>query len=54
MCRASATRAEITLEEETVFPLDQGVSSLTWKSLLEGDRHRPDMVNTVFVLFKII
>lgn len=29
LCRASATRAEITVEEETLFPLDQGVSSLT-------------------------
>lgn len=48
---ASATKAEIIEEEEPVLSLDQGVSSLTWKSLLEGGCHGSNMVNK---LFKII
>lgn len=49
--RASAARAEITVEEESLFPLDQGVSSLTWKSLLEGDHHLSDMVKYCFLRY---
>lgn len=49
--RASAARAEITVEEESLFPLDQGISSLTWKSLLEGDHHLSDMVKYCFLRY---
>lgn len=55
LCRASATGAETTEEEETLFPLERGVSSFTWKSLLEGESHLCNMVNTTRVfLFQMI